>query len=101
MAGMEEAEQRRWSILGARDTITPTFGLGFLVRMIFGFGVGATSAPVTGSIMGSLPPERAGVGSAVDDTTRQRGGALGVGALGSVSTARYHAANDAASSALA
>ena len=35
-------------------------------------------APATESIMGSLPPSRAGVGSAVNDTTRQTGGALGV-----------------------
>ncbi|MCU1487694.1 MAG: drug resistance transporter [Actinomycetia bacterium] len=80
------------------DTIMSSFGLGFLVRMIFGFGVGTTSAPVTESIMGSLPPERAGVGSAVNDTTRQMGGALGVAVLGSVFAARYHAAINATSS---
>ena len=40
--------------------------------------MGVTVAPVTESIMGSLPPGRAGVGSAVNDTTRQTGGALGV-----------------------
>jgi hypothetical protein len=39
--------------------------------------------------MGSLPPNRAGVGSAVNDTTRQTGGALGVAVLGSVFAARY------------
>jgi hypothetical protein len=47
---------------------------------------------VTESIMGSLPPHRAGVGSAVNDTTRQTGGALGVAVLGSIFAARYHAA---------
>ena len=34
-----------------------------------------TMAPATESIMGSLPREKAGVGSAVNDTTRQVGGA--------------------------
>ena len=34
--------------------------------------------------MGSLPREKAGVGSAVNDTTRQMGGALGVAIIGSV-----------------
>ena len=42
--------------------------------------------------MGSLPPSRAGVGSAVNDTTRQTGGALGVAVIGSIFAARYHAA---------
>ena len=37
--------------------------------------MGLTMAPATESIMGSLPPEKAGVGSAVNDTTRQVGGA--------------------------
>ena len=41
-------------------------------------------APATESIMGSLPPAKAGVGSAMNDTTRQMGGALGVAVLGSV-----------------
>src|SRR5206468_3382691 len=34
--------------------------------------------------MGSLPRDKAGVGSAMNDTTRQMGGALGVAVLGSV-----------------
>src|SRR5207245_11163839 len=64
-------------------------GLG--VRLLFGLGMGVTVAPVTESIMGSLPPRRAGVGSAVNDTTRQTGGAVGVAVLGSIFAARYHA----------
>jgi hypothetical protein len=46
-------------------------------------------APATESIMGSLPLAKAGVGSAVNDTTRQVGGALGVAVLGSVYTSIY------------
>ena len=45
--------------------------------------------------MGSLPPERAGVGSAVNDTTRQTGGALGVAVLGSIFAFQYHRVIDA------
>ena len=41
--------------------------------------------------MGSLPTGKAGVGSAVNDTTRQTGGALGVAVIGSVFAPRYHA----------
>jgi EmrB/QacA subfamily drug resistance transporter len=72
-------------------TIMSSFTLGLLVRLLFGLGMGMTSAPVTESIMGSLPPDRAGVGSAVNDTTRQTGGALGVALIGSVFASRYHA----------
>ena len=52
-------------------------------------GMGLTMAPATESIMGSLPPAKAGVGSAMNDTTRQIGGALGVAILGSILTAIY------------
>ncbi len=80
----------------ASDTLMSSFVLGFLVRGIYGLGLGIAMAPVTESIMGSLPPERAGVGSAVNDTTRQTGGALGVAVLGSVLLARYHSIFDSA-----
>jgi hypothetical protein len=52
--------------------------------MVVAAGMGLTMAPATESIMGSLPPAQAGVGSAVNDTTREIGGALGVAVLGSV-----------------
>jgi hypothetical protein len=48
-----------------------------------------TMAPATESIMGSLPLGKAGVGSAVNDTTRQVGGALGVAVIGSVLASIY------------
>jgi hypothetical protein len=65
--------------------------LGMTIRLMFGFGMGMTTAPATESIMGSLPRGKAGVGSAVNDTTRQTGGALGVALLGSIFAAHYHA----------
>jgi EmrB/QacA subfamily drug resistance transporter len=79
-------------------TIMSSVLLGGLVRAMFGVGMGLTTAPATESIMGSLPPGKAGVGSAVNDTTRQSGGALGVAVLGSVFAFRYH---NAVGSALA
>jgi EmrB/QacA subfamily drug resistance transporter len=60
-----------------------------LVFTGFGLGMGLTMAPATDSIMGSVPRERAGVGSAVNDATRQTGGALGVAVLGSLLATRY------------
>ncbi len=54
-----------------------------------GIGLGATTAPATESIMGSLSVDKAGVGSAVNDTTRELGGTLGVAILGSVFNSLY------------
>jgi EmrB/QacA subfamily drug resistance transporter len=62
-----------------------------LVLALLGLGMGTAMSPATDSIMGSLPKEKAGVGSAVNDTTRQVGGALGVAVLGSLAAATYHA----------
>jgi EmrB/QacA subfamily drug resistance transporter len=72
------------------DTVMSSFVAGGLVRLVFGLGMGLTTAPATESIMGSLPLGKAGVGSAVNDTTRQTGGALGVAVLGSIFALRYH-----------
>jgi len=77
-------------VLYASDTIMSSVGWGIVVRLLFGAGMGFTAAPATESIMGSLPPGKAGVGSAVNDTTRQTGGALGVAVIGSIFLFRYH-----------
>jgi len=52
-------------------------------------GLALTMSPATEAIMGALPPARAGVGSAVNDTTRELGGALGVAVIGSVMASVY------------
>jgi MFS transporter, DHA2 family, multidrug resistance protein len=57
--------------------------------MLMGLGMALTMAPATESVMGSLPLAKAGVGSAVNDTTRQVGGALGVAIIGSVLSSTY------------
>jgi EmrB/QacA subfamily drug resistance transporter len=74
----------------ASNTIMSTFVGGCIVRFAFGSGMGLTQAPATESIMGSLPRARAGVGSAINDTTRQTGGALGVAVIGSIFLSTYH-----------
>jgi len=62
----------------------------FMWRMVvMAAGMGLVMAPATDSIMGSLPLAKAGVGSAVNDTTRQVGGALGVAIIGSVISSVY------------
>lgn len=61
-------------------------GYSFLLvaSVVIALGMGLAMAPATESIMGALPPAQAGVGSAVNDTTRSLGGALGVAVMGSV-----------------
>ena len=56
---------------------------------LFGLGAGIAMAPATELIMATLPASRAGVGSAVNDTVRELGGALGVAVIGSVAASRY------------
>ena len=57
--------------------------------LMLGTGLGLTSAPATESILSVLPPAKAGVGSAVNDATREAGGTLGVAIIGSVYTSIY------------
>jgi EmrB/QacA subfamily drug resistance transporter len=57
-------------------------------------GLGLILAPATESVMGALPIFKAGIGSAVNDTTRQMGGALGVAVIGSVMATVYRSRFD-------
>ena len=57
--------------------------------VMMGSGLGLTTAPATESILSVLPPAKAGVGSAVNDATREAGGTLGVAVIGSVYTSLY------------
>lgn len=52
-------------------------------------GIGLAISPATNAVMSSVPVAKAGVGSAMNDTTRQLGGALGVAVLGTVATGLY------------
>ena len=71
-----------------------------VVTALLGLGIAHIMPPATESIMGALPREKAGVGSAMNDTTRQVGGAVGVALLGSILSSRYgsHVSNALAGS---
>jgi MFS transporter, DHA2 family, integral membrane protein len=56
---------------------------------LLGAGMSITAAPATSEIMTSVPLSKAGVGSAINDTTRELGGALGIALLGSVANSAY------------
>ncbi|MGZ4615327.1 MAG: MFS transporter [Actinomycetes bacterium] len=59
--------------------------------ILMGLGMGLISTPATESILLVLPPARAGVGSAVNDATRELGGTLGVAVVGSIFSSVYAA----------
>jgi DHA2 family multidrug resistance protein-like MFS transporter len=54
-----------------------------------GAGMGATTTPATAMLVSAVPPEKAGVGSAMNDVTREAGAAFGVAVLGSVLAYRF------------
>ncbi len=68
-----------------------TAGTEVAVIMVLGFGFGLGMPTLTDSIMASVPLEDAGVGSAVNDVSRELGSALGVAVLGSVINGIYRA----------
>jgi EmrB/QacA subfamily drug resistance transporter len=57
--------------------------------VVLAAGFSLTMSPMTTQMMSSVPRSKAGVGSAMNDTTRELGGALGVAVLGSLVTSRY------------
>jgi Na+/melibiose symporter-like transporter len=61
-------------------------GLGLLG---LGIGMAWAMASATDAVMAALPEEQAGVGSALNDTSRQIGGALGIGIFGSIFNSVY------------
>ena len=76
--------------IAVSTTMDPYFQIAAQM-VIMGFGLGLTSTPATESILSVLPAAKAGIGSAVNDATRETGGALGVAVIGSVySTAFLH-----------
>jgi MFS family permease len=68
---------------------SPYVGVVVLSMVTIAAGLGLATSPATESIMGALPPEQAGAGAAVNDTTRELGGTLGVALVGSVFLSVY------------
>lgn len=57
--------------------------------LLMSMGIGLCTAPTTSAIMGAAPNEKQGVASAVNDTTREVGAALGIALGGSILAAQY------------
>ncbi|MEW2495235.1 MFS transporter [Streptomyces nodosus] len=75
----------------AAGTLSPTLSYGVIAvqMVVYGLGMGLTSAPATESIMGAVAADKAGVGSAINDSTRLLGGTLGVAVIGSAYATVY------------
>ncbi|MEO3803136.1 MFS transporter [Nonomuraea sp. B1E8] len=82
------ASQGVFALIGPGDGY-PLLAVGLVVM---GVGTGLATPSVYATLMGAIPPQHAGVGSAVSDTIQQGGMALGVAALGSLLSAAYSAA---------
>ena len=76
-----------WQI--SRATVNTTYGGILLGMILLGVGMGLVMPSATESVMGSLPSGNTGVGSAVNGTFLQTGGALGVAVIGSLMASRY------------
>lgn len=79
--------------LAILSTATATSGYGIIALglVVTSFGMGNVMSPATDAVMGSVPQANAGIGGAINDTTRQVGGALGVAVLGSLFSTYYSA----------
>jgi EmrB/QacA subfamily drug resistance transporter len=60
-----------------------------LAVAIMGLGMGMVMAPASTTIMAAVPPSQAGAGSAINDTIREVGGALGIAVIGSIAAGAY------------
>jgi EmrB/QacA subfamily drug resistance transporter len=75
--------------VAATTSATLSYSIIAAQMVVYGLGLGLTSAPATESIMGAISRAKAGVGSAVNDSTRLVGGTLGVAVIGSVYASIY------------
>ncbi len=73
----------------AGTTATSGYARVFVFEAAAGFGAGLAVAACTESVMTAVPPDRAGLGSAINDATRQVGAAVGVAVQGSIRSAVY------------
>ena len=76
------------SLLSLLEVGSSLFNI-YLAMIPLAAGMAISMTPQTSLIMSSVPLARAGVGSAMNDTTRELGGALGVAVLGSIVTSKY------------
>jgi EmrB/QacA subfamily drug resistance transporter len=79
-------------LLGLLLSPTTSYWLMFPIFMVMGHGMGATMAPMTAAVMNSVGRERAGLGSAMTNTSREVGGVLGIALLGAILSSQIRSA---------
>ncbi len=84
-------------ILLTSASTSTAYPLLFVAFILLGTGQSLAAAPATGNIMMSTPSDKAGVGSALNDTTLELGGALGIAFAGSLVATIYHKTIDLSS----
>jgi EmrB/QacA subfamily drug resistance transporter len=75
-------------LLGATLQVDTSYWAMLPVFTIMGHGIGATMAPMTAAVMNAVGPQRAGLGSAMTNTSREVGGVLGIAVLGTILTTK-------------
>ncbi len=72
-------------------TVTPgsSFWLFLATSLVLGLGIALAMTPATNAIVASLPPEKQGVASAINDLSRELGSAFGVAIIGSAFNTGY------------
>jgi EmrB/QacA subfamily drug resistance transporter len=75
-------------LLGLTLKADSSFLFMFPIFLAMGHGMGATMAPMTAAVMNSVGPQRAGLGSAMTNTSREVGGVLGIALLGTILTTK-------------
>ena len=78
-----------FAVAATTEVGTPYWGRVIISMALMAAGLGLTTGPATDAIMGAVPRGKAGAGSAVNDTTREVGGTLGVAIVGSVLNSAY------------
>lgn len=73
-----------FTIVSTVDADTAYWGPVIISMLFMANGLSLVTSPATDAVMGSLPVDKAGVGSAVNDISREAGGTLGVAVIGSV-----------------
>jgi EmrB/QacA subfamily drug resistance transporter len=76
-------------IIGFCEADTAYFGPVIISMLFLANGLALVTSPATDAVMGELPREKAGIGSAVNDVSREVGGTLGVAISGSVFASLY------------
>lgn len=69
--------------------VHPSYTQVILAMVVMMTGMALTMTPATNMLMSAVPRNRAGMGSAMNNTSRELGGALGIAVLGAVLSSVY------------